>query len=44
MTPQQRREARETYRGLRQLPPEKQHELRERWLERHQHRGDAPHR
>ena len=26
--------ARETFQGLRKLPPEKQHELRERWLER----------
>ena len=32
MTPEQRRAARETFQGLRKLPPEKQHELRERWL------------
>jgi hypothetical protein len=35
MTPDQRKAARETFQGLRKLPPEKQHELRERWLERH---------
>jgi len=35
MTPDQRKAARETFQGMRQLPPEKQHELRERWLERH---------
>ena len=34
MTPEQRRAARETFQGLRKLPPEKQHELRERWLHR----------
>jgi hypothetical protein len=39
MTPEQRRAARETYQGLRRLPPEKQHELRQRWLQQH---GDAP--
>jgi len=36
MTPDQRKAARETFQGLRKLPPEKQHELRERWLDRHQ--------
>lgn len=35
MAPEQRRAARETYQGLRKLPPERQHELRERWLQRH---------
>ena len=35
MTPEQRKAARETFQGLRKLPPEKQHELRQRWLERH---------
>jgi hypothetical protein len=39
MTPDQRRAARETFQGLRKLPPEKQHELRERWLERHAGEG-----
>jgi hypothetical protein len=40
MTPEQRRAARETFQGLRKLPPEKQHELRERWLrERQGHEG-----
>ena len=34
MTPDQRKAARETFQGLRKLPPAKQHELRERWLER----------
>jgi len=34
MTPEQRRAARETYQGLRRLPPAQQHELRERWLQR----------
>ena len=34
MTPEQRKAARETFQGLRKLPPAKQHELRERWLER----------
>ena len=47
MTPDQRRAARETYKGLRQLPPEKQHELRQRWLQEHgnegMRRGNAPH-
>jgi predicted Fe-S protein YdhL (DUF1289 family) len=45
MTPEQRRAARETYQGLRRLPPEKQHELRERWLQRHGdegRRGNGP--
>jgi hypothetical protein len=45
MTPDQRKAARETFQGLRKLPPEKQHELRERWLERHpdgERRGAAP--
>ena len=36
MTPDQRKAARETFQGMRKLPPEKQHELRERWFERHQ--------
>src|SRR6185503_6903385 len=36
MTSDQRKAARETFQGLRKLPPEKQHELRERWLERQQ--------
>jgi hypothetical protein len=35
MTPEQRRAARETFQGLRRLPPERQHELRERWLKAH---------
>lgn len=35
MTPEQRRAAREAYEGLRRLPPAKQHELRERWLQQH---------
>jgi hypothetical protein len=35
MSSEQRRAARETFQGLRKLPPEKQHELRQRWLERH---------
>jgi hypothetical protein len=35
MSPDQRKAARETFQGLRKLPTEKQHELRERWLERH---------
>ena len=35
MTPDQRRAARETFEGLRRLPPAKQHELRERWLQQH---------
>jgi hypothetical protein len=35
MTPEQRRAARETFEGLRRLPPAKQHELRERWLQQH---------
>ena len=34
MSPEQRRAAREAYQGLRKLPPERQHELRERWLQR----------
>jgi len=36
MSPEQRREARETFQGLRRLPPAQQHELRERWLRSHQ--------
>jgi hypothetical protein len=44
MTPDQRKAARETFQGMRKLPPEKQHELRERWLERHGNEGQgAPH-
>ena len=39
MTPDQRKAARETFQGLRKLPPEKQHELRERWLDRHPQEG-----
>jgi hypothetical protein len=35
MTPEQRKAARETFQGLRRLPPERQRELRERWLQRH---------
>jgi hypothetical protein len=35
MTPEQRRAARETFDGLRRLPPARQHELRERWLQQH---------
>lgn len=35
MSPEQRRAARETFQGLRKLPPERQHELRERWLREH---------
>lgn len=41
MTPDQRKAARETFQGLRKLPPEKQHELRERWLERHPQDGGS---
>jgi hypothetical protein len=33
MTPQQRKAARETFKGMQKLPPSKQHELRERWLQ-----------
>jgi hypothetical protein len=40
MTPEQRKAARETFQGLRKLPPAKQHELRERWLERHSPEGE----
>ncbi len=36
MSPDERRKARETFQGLRKLPPARQHELRERWLQRHQ--------
>src|SRR6185503_21249884 len=36
MTTDQRKAARETFQGLRKLPPDKQHELRERWFERQQ--------
>ncbi len=32
MTPEQRSAARQAFQGMRRLPPEKQHELRERWL------------
>jgi len=39
MTPEQRRTARETFQGLRRLPPDKQHELRERWLRERQNGG-----
>jgi hypothetical protein len=39
MTPEQRKAARETFQGLRKLPPAKQHELRERWLERNAPQG-----
>jgi hypothetical protein len=39
MTPEQRRAARETFQGLRRLPPERQHELRERWLRAHPERS-----
>jgi hypothetical protein len=39
MTPEQRRAARETFQGLRRLPPDKQHELRERWLRERQPRS-----
>ena len=39
MTPEQRRAARETFQGLRRLPPERQHELRERWLREHPERS-----
>jgi hypothetical protein len=43
MSPDERKAARETYQGLRKLPPEKQHELRERWLQRQEHdRGSRP--
>jgi len=34
MTPAQRKAARESFQGMKKLPPSKQHELRERWLER----------
>jgi hypothetical protein len=44
MTPDQRKAARETFQGLRKLPPEKQHELRERWLAEHSGRPVAPSR
>ena len=33
MSPEQRKAARETFKGMQKLPPSKQHELRERWLE-----------
>jgi hypothetical protein len=44
MSPEQRRAARETFQGLRKLPPEKQHELRERWLQQQRRAppADAP--
>ncbi len=42
MTPEQRKAARETFQGLRKLPPSKQHELRERWLERNAASGQPP--
>ena len=45
MSPEQRKAARETFQGLRKLPPEKQHELRERWLQKQQvqtPRSDPP--
>ncbi len=44
MTPKQREAAREAYQGLRKLPPEKQHELRERYLQQKRERGpdEAP--
>jgi Protein of unknown function (DUF3106) len=34
MSPDQRKAARDSYQGMQKLPPAKQHELRERWLER----------
>ena len=34
MTPDQRKAARETFQGLQRLPPEKQHELKQRWLKK----------
>ena len=42
MTPEQRKAARETFQGLRKLPPSKQHELRQRWLERKATPGPSP--
>jgi hypothetical protein len=42
MTPEQRKAARETFQGLRKLPPDKQHELRQRWLERQQQEPRRP--
>ena len=41
MTPDQRKAARDSFQGMRKLPPEKQHELRERWLERHANEGQG---
>lgn len=43
MSPDQRKAARDSYQGLKKLPPAKQHELRERWLERNAHsEANAP--
>jgi hypothetical protein len=43
MSPDQRKAARDSYQGLQKLPPAKQHELRERWLEqRKEHQEAAP--
>jgi hypothetical protein len=42
MSPDQRKAARETFQGLRKLPPERQHELRERWLQQQQQRPAPP--
>lgn len=33
MSPEQRKAARETFKGLKQLPPAKQSELRDRWMQ-----------
>lgn len=41
MSPDERKAARETFQGLRKLPPERQHELRERWLQKRQAREAA---
>jgi hypothetical protein len=44
MTPEQRKAARETFQGLQKLPPSKQHELKERWLEQKAATAPAPER
>lgn len=44
MSADQRKAARETFQGLKKLPPSKQHELRERWLEQKAAPGTAPER
>ena len=41
-SPEQRKAARETFKGLRKLPPSKQHELKKRWLEQKATTPPAP--